>query len=103
MARRDGAMRCRARKRRLDNPREVRVCRKGAPRRTRLARGRRASCGSVHRPYMRYLAGKRLTTHEKKEKKKYREPFCRVLAHDGVEGRRVEFHPRPSRRSREPT
>jgi hypothetical protein len=34
---------------------------------------------------MRYLAGKRLTTHEKNKKKKYREPFCRVLAHDGVE------------------
>jgi len=35
---------------------------------------------------MRYLAGKRLIAREKNEKKKYREPFCRVLAHDGVEG-----------------
>jgi hypothetical protein len=34
---------------------------------------------------MRHLAGKRLTTHEKNEKKKYREPFRLVSAHDGVE------------------
>jgi hypothetical protein len=34
---------------------------------------------------MRYLKAKWLTTHEKSEKKTFREPFGRVLAHDGVE------------------
>jgi hypothetical protein len=33
---------------------------------------------------MRYLTGKRLTTHEKNEKEKSRETFCLALAHEGV-------------------
>jgi hypothetical protein len=33
---------------------------------------------------MRHLAGKRLTTHKKKRKEESHEPFCHVLAHDGV-------------------
>jgi len=33
---------------------------------------------------MSYLTRKWLTKHEKKEKKIFNEPFCRVLAHDGV-------------------
>lgn len=34
---------------------------------------------------MRYLRAERLAVHEKNEKKIFREPFCGVLAHDGVE------------------
>ena len=46
---------------------------------------------------MRYLAGKRLTAHEKNEKKKYREPFCRVLAHDGVNTMNCSMQTKPNR------
>jgi hypothetical protein len=46
---------------------------------------------------MSHLAAKRLIAHEKNEKKKYREPFCRVLAHDGVNTMNGSMQMQPNR------
>jgi uncharacterized membrane protein (UPF0127 family) len=69
----------------------------GVPRRTGLVQGRRASWESVHRPYMRYLAGKRLTTHEKNEKKNTMSLFAGVWRMTGWNAMNCSMQTKPNR------